>query len=85
MIQKTIAFLFFVISFSIHSQPNELMNRFYIANQNINNLIPNKITESKSVVPYLIDNKNKVIYKEVILESNEDRISIHSNKELDIY
>ena len=58
MIQKTIAFLFFVISFSIHSQPNELMNRFYIANQNINNLIPNKITESKSVVLYLIDNKN---------------------------
>ena len=58
MIQKTIAFLFFVISFSIHSQPNELMSRLYIANQNINNLIPNKITESKSVVLYLIDNKN---------------------------
>ena len=58
MIQKTIAFLFFVISFSIHSQPNELMNRLYIANQNINNIIPNKITESKSVVLYLIDNKN---------------------------
>ena len=58
MIQKTIAFLFFVISFSTHPQPNELMNRLYIANQNINNLIPNKITESKSVVLYLIDNKN---------------------------
>ena len=58
MIQKTIAFLFFVISFSTHPQSNELMSRLYIANQNINNLIPNKITESKSVVLYLIDNKN---------------------------
>ena len=57
MIQKTIAFLFFVISFSTHPQSNELMSRLYIANQNINNLIPNKITESKSVVLYLIDNK----------------------------
>ena len=57
MIQKTTAFLFFLISFSSHSQHHELMNRLYIANQNINNLIPNKITETKSVVLYLMNGK----------------------------
>ena len=58
MIQKTTAFLFFLISFSSYSQHHELMNRLYIANQNINNLIPNKITETKSVVLYLMNSKN---------------------------
>ena len=57
MIQKTTAFLFFLISFSSYSQHHELMNRLYIANQNINNLIPNKITETKSVVLYLMNGK----------------------------
>ena len=58
MIQKTTAFLFFLIYFSSYSQHHELMNRLYIANQNINNLIPNKITETKSVVLYLMNGKN---------------------------
>ncbi len=58
MIQKTTAFLFFLISFSSYSQHHELMNRLYIANQNINNLIPNKITETKTVVLYLINCEN---------------------------
>ena len=58
MIQKTIAFLFFLVSFSSYSQHHELMSRLYITNQNINNLIPNKITQTKSVVLYLIDGEN---------------------------
>ena len=68
MIQKTTAFLFFLISFSSYSQHHELMNRLYIANQNINNLIPNKITETKSVVLYLMNGK---ITKEELTKLHE--------------
>ena len=68
MIQKTTAFLFFLVSFSSHSQHHELMNRLYIANQNINNLIPSKITETKSVVLYLIDGEN---IKEELIKLHE--------------
>ena len=58
MIQKTIVFLFFLVSFCTYSQHHELMSRLFITNQNINNLIPNKITQTKSVVLYLIDGEN---------------------------
>ena len=69
MIQKTTAFLFFLISFSAYSQDHKLMSRLYIANQNINNLIPSKITETKSVVLYLIDGEN----------IKEELIKLHEN------
>jgi len=58
MIQKTTAFLFLLLSFSSYSQPHEFMNKLYITDRKTNNLIPSKITKTKSVVLYLINTEN---------------------------
>jgi len=62
-------FVFVFCSYYSFSQPTEWMNKLYMEERKINNIIPKKITETKSVVFYSLSTKEK----------REDIKNLHKN------